>query len=90
MMTVLDTARDLPNQWSEQVARHGARSLSFPRRRRLQNTGVAKRRREDAPRVGQLLLDPPNLLLMDEPDDASSTIGSIDALGGASRSTKAR
>jgi hypothetical protein len=45
MMTVLDTARDMPNPVSEQVARLSS-FVSLPRRRRVQNNRCPQRRRK--------------------------------------------
>lgn len=82
MMTVLDSARDMPNPVSEQVARTVLGSFLFRGDDVFKTTGVLSGGEKTRLALVRLLLDPPNLLLMDEPT-THLDVGSIDALIGA-------
>ncbi|MFL6528924.1 MAG: ABC-F family ATP-binding cassette domain-containing protein [Chthoniobacterales bacterium] len=82
MMTVLDSARDMPNPVSEQVARTVLGSFLFRGDDVFKTTGVLSGGEKTRLALVRLLLDPPNLLLMDEPT-THLDVGSIDALVGA-------
>src|SRR4051812_45455632 len=81
-MTVLETARDMPNPVSEQVARTVLGSFLFRGDDVFKSTAVLSGGGKTRLALVKLLLDPPNLLLMDEPT-THLDVGSIDALIGA-------
>ena len=81
-MTVLETARDMPNPVSEQVARTVLGSFLFRGDDVFKPTTVLSGGEKTRLALVRLLLDPPNLLLMDEPT-THLDVGSIDALIGA-------
>jgi ATP-binding cassette subfamily F protein 3 len=81
-MTVLETARDMPNPVPEQVARTVLGSFLFRGDDVFKPTAVLSGGEKTRLALVKLLLDPPNLLLMDEPT-THLDVGSIDALVGA-------
>jgi ATP-binding cassette, subfamily F, member 3 len=80
--TVLDSARDMPNPVSEQTARSVLGSFLFRRDDVFKTVAVLSGGEKSRLALVRLLLDPPNLLLMDEPT-THLDVGSIDALIGA-------
>ncbi len=81
-MTVLETARDMPEPVSEQTARTVLGSFLFRGDDVFKTTAVLSGGEKTRLALVRLLLDPPNLLLMDEPT-THLDVGSIDALVGA-------
>src|SRR2546421_9804906 len=81
-MSVLQTARDMPNPVSEEVARTVLGSFLFRGDDVFKPTSVLSGGEKTRFALVRLLLDPPNLLLMDEPT-THLDVGSIDALIGA-------
>jgi ATP-binding cassette subfamily F protein 3 len=82
--TVLDSARDMPNPVSEQTARSVLGSFLFRGDDVFKTVSVLSGGEKSRLALVRLLLDPPNLLLMDEPT-THLDVGSIDALIGALR-----
>jgi ATP-binding cassette subfamily F protein 3 len=80
--TVLETARDMPDPVSEQTARTVLGSFLFRGDDVFKSTAVLSGGEKTRLALVRLLLDPPNLLLMDEPT-THLDIGSLDALIGA-------
>src|ERR1700722_15584988 len=80
--TVLESARDMPNPVSEQTARTVLGSFLFRGDDVFKTVTVLSGGEKSRLALVRLLLDPPNLLLMDEPT-THLDVGSIDALIGA-------
>src|SRR5213080_4700010 len=79
--TVLDSARDMANPVSEQTARTVLGSFLFRGDDVFKTVSVLSGGEKSRLALVRLLLDPPNLLLMDEPT-THLDVGSIDALIG--------
>jgi ATP-binding cassette, subfamily F, member 3 len=77
--TVLETARDMANPVPEQTARTVLGSFLFRGDDVFKTTAVLSGGEKTRLALVRLLLDPPNLLLMDEPT-THLDVGSIDAL----------
>jgi ATP-binding cassette subfamily F protein 3 len=80
--TVLESARDMPNPVSEQTARSVLGSFLFRGDDVFKTVSVLSGGEKSRLALVRLLLDPPNVLLMDEPT-THLDVGSIDALIGA-------
>src|SRR6476619_1691849 len=80
--TVLESARDMPNPVSEQTARTVLGSFLFRGDDVFKTVSVLSGGEKSRLALVRLLLNPPNLLLMDEPT-THLDVGSIDALIGA-------
>src|SRR6266436_6315362 len=81
-LTVLESALDAPNSVSEQTARTVLGSFLFRGDDVFKSVAVLSGGEKSRLALVKLLLDPPNLLLMDEPT-THLDVGSIDALIGA-------
>jgi ATP-binding cassette subfamily F protein 3 len=80
--TVLESALDAPNPVSEQTARTVLGSFLFRGDDVFKSVSILSGGEKSRLALVKLLLDPPNLLLMDEPT-THLDVGSIDALIGA-------
>ena len=80
--TVLESVQDMPNPASEQTARTVLGSFLFRGDDVFKHVAVLSGGEKTRLALVKLLLDPPNLLLMDEPT-THLDVGSIDALIGA-------
>jgi ATP-binding cassette subfamily F protein 3 len=80
--TVLESALDMPDPVSEEIARTVLGSFLFRGDDVFKATAVLSGGEKTRLALVRLLLDPPNLLLMDEPT-THLDVGSIDALLGA-------